>query len=415
MGILDRLFRPAAPPKPSSDGVSLEPWHEVLHRANALMSALKFEEAMALLLPVAESLREVPGQKAGFTRALALGRLATCHLESGYAQLAIPPFRQSIEFHRRVGDYDGLAFQLGNLYEAYRYLGRSDEAASAADECSEALDRLRRWESARRFKKLAEIARRGEPPVRVVLRIRGALFELDEIPPLKDRGVEFIFFRNRMYLARATALLERGQALQQQGHLEQALSLFREARRIDPHAPGPPYAEAAALLHLQRASEAVACYDQVEALAPGWFHCRAERWLAAGIAAGRIPHGAFPALCTLESWTLSADENVQLARKGVSDFPDVPAFYLYLGVYLAQLGRSEEALGVLAEGLKRNDEPDMRSRLLVQETFHEKPSPERDRKLHEAMAPGGNLAAAAMAAVELRLESNRYELRAGGV
>jgi tetratricopeptide (TPR) repeat protein len=402
MRILDRLFGRNPPAKPASADSSLTAWDESLHRADELMRSLDFEEALVLLAPVAEKLRDLPGVQAGSMRAQAVGKLATCHLESGRAQVALPLFRQASELYRSAGDEVGRFHQLDGLYEAHRYLGRSAEAADVADECAGVLDRLGKWGRARRFRKVAELARRGEPPVRVVLHIDGIFFELDELPPVIDGDLNFVFFRNRMYLARATALLERGQELQKQGSLEQALSLFREAGRIDPYAPGPLYAEAAALMHLQRASEAVACYDKVEALAPGWFHCRAERWVAAGIAAGSIPHSAFPLLCTLEGWELSANENVRLARQGLSEAPGVPAFHLYLGLYLAQLGQDDEARGVFAEGLRLAEEPDIRSRLLVQAAFLDKLSPERTRRLEEAMAPGGNLAAGAMAAVMLR-------------
>jgi tetratricopeptide (TPR) repeat protein len=402
MNILDRLFRRTPPAKLALAGSSPSPWQESIQRADELMQSLDFEEALALLAPTAERLRDLSGGQAELMRGQAVGKMAVCHLESGRAQVSLPLFRQALGLCRSAGDEAGLIHLLSTLYEAHRYLGQGPEAAGVADEYAAALDRSGNWVRARRFKKVAEIARHGEPPVRVVLQLRGIFYELDEIPPVIDGDLHFIFFRDRMYLSRAAALLERGNALQKQGRLEEALVPLREASRVDPHAPGPLYDEAATLLLLRRPSEAVACYDKVEAMAPGWFHCRFDRWLAAEIAAGRIPYAAVAPLRTLEAWELGPAENVRLARRAVSDVPGLPAFHLYLGIYLAQLGQEGEARRVLAEGLRLAVEPDLRSRLLVQVAFLDTASSVRDRRLQEAMAPGGNLAAAAMAAVMLR-------------
>ena len=390
MGFLDRFFRRTSTAS-----------QESLQSARGLMRALEFEQALELLALAA---RKASGSRAGRAGALQgeiFGRMAMCHLESGRAEASLPLFQQAIGLCTEAGDEEGLATNLQGLYEAHRYLGQGAYAAIVAAECASVLESLGRKEQARRFRKVAEIVRRGEPPNRVVLQIGEAFFELDEIPPVIDTSVHFIFHRDRTFLARSIALMKLGRELAMRGSLDQALPLLREACRIDPYAPGPLYVQAATLMHLQRVSEALACYNQLEALAPGWQHCRADRWLAQGIAAGRIPHTAFAQLATLEDSSISAEEQVRLARQGLLEAPAVPAFHLYLGLYLDRLGQRDEARKAVIEGLVRAEEPDLRSRLLLQFALLNPDSPEREQKLHEAMMPGGNLATAAMAAVTL--------------
>ncbi|WP_224245101.1 tetratricopeptide repeat protein [Hyalangium gracile] len=378
-------------------------WEKVLARSEELMGGLDFEGALALLTPEEERIRGISGGSAESIRAMTLGQMATCHFQSGRPEVAIPLYRQALELCRKAQDEEGIAAYLGSLFEVLRYLGSGAEAAAVAAEYSQVLERSGQAAQARRFRKISDIVRAGEPLNRVVAEFQGTPFELDELPALIDGPVRFIFCRNRLGLARAMSLVERGRELGSQNRFEEALPLFREASQIDPHAPEPLYDEAVTLLSLERAGEAMARYDQVEALAPGWFHCRAERWLASGIAAGRIPQSAFSLLRMLENPGVDVHQRVQLATQGISEAPRVPAFHLQLTRDLARLGRETEARQVLAEGLEVAEEPDIRSRLLVESARQEAPSPVRDRKLHEAMAPGGNLVAAATAVVMLRV------------
>ena len=385
-------------------------WQETLGRANGLMNRLDFDGALQLLTPELERIRGLSGGHAESMKAMTFGQLATCHFQSGRPEMALPIFQQALELCRSVRDEEGVLAYLGSLFEAHRYLGQGAEAANVATEYAAALERRGQSERARRQRKIADIVRRGEPLNRVVAELGGVTFELDELPSRIEGGLRFIFCRNRIALVRTEAMVERGRELGQKGRFEEALALFKEARRLDPHAPEPRYDGALTLLHLQRASEAVAWYDEAEALAPGWYHCRADRWLAAGIAAGEISHQAFMLLRMLESPDVSAEERVQLARRGSSDAAGVPEFQLHLGRLLASLGREDEAREALAAGLRQAEEPDIRSRLLVESAAWVPPSAERDRRLHEAMEPGGNLVAAAMARVMLFTETGQRQL-----
>jgi len=84
--------------------------------------------------------------------------------------------------------------------------------------------------------------------------------------------------------------MQRGTQLGQQAKFEEALDVFRQAAMADPYDPNPHYQAAVTMMHLERAAEAVEAYDTTERLAPGWFNSRAERWVAAEIAAGRLEH-----------------------------------------------------------------------------------------------------------------------------
>jgi tetratricopeptide (TPR) repeat protein len=328
--------------------------------------------------------------------------VATCHFQSGRAEKALPLLQQTTAFYQKARDKQGFAADMGVLFEVYRYLGQGAEAAVAAKDFAWALDHTGGKTQADRLWKVANVIQRGEPLNRVVVDFMGATHELDALPVHVKVSLRFSFCRNRTELARATARVQRGRELSQEGRFEEALALFTEAGRFDIHSPEPRYEGAETLLHLQRASESVAWYDEVEALAPGWYACRARRWLAAGIAAGRIPHAAFLLLRELEKPNLSAEEGVELARRALREAPGVPELQWHLGRHLVALGLEEEARQVFAEGLARAEEPDVRSRLLIELAALLPASEGRDERLREALAPGGHLIAAAMAGVMLR-------------
>jgi tetratricopeptide (TPR) repeat protein len=377
-------------------------WQESMKRARELMGQLDFEGALAVLTPELERVRALSGEDAGPIQAMTLGQLAMCHFQQGRAGAALPLFQEALALCRTAGDAEGIAAYQGSLFEVHRYLGQGPEAAEAANAYATQLERAGQAAQARRYRTLAGIVQRGEPLNRVVVELEGETLELDELPSRLEGSLRFNFWRNRISLERAMVLVRKGGELGSQGRFEEALRCFQEAGRADPHAPEPVYEEAFTLLHLQRASEAVACYDRAEALAPGWYHCRSDRWLAAEIAAGRVPHAAFALLHSLEEPGLDAAELARRARLGVQAAPTVASFHLTLSQALAALGQEGEAREVLAEGLRQAQEPDIRSRLRVEAARRDSHAPESQRMLREALAPGGNLVAAAMASIMLR-------------
>lgn len=376
--------------------------------------ALKFKKAPAPLIPLAQWKAPAPriplaqlvqsppvGQDVA-RKTRALGLMARRHFQRGHAEKALPLLQQTTTHYRQARDMKNLAAEMAVLFEVYRYLGQGAEAAEAAQELGWAMDHSGSRAQADRIWDLAKAFPRGEPLNRVVVDFKGATYELDALPAHGVRGgLRFSFCRNREELARCTAQVQRGRELAQQGRFEEALACFTEACRLDSYSPAPRYEGAEVLLQLQRASEAVAGYDETEALAPGWYACRARRWLAAGIASGKIPHAAFLLLRKLERAELSAEESMALVERALRETPAVAEFHWHLGRRLVALGREGEAVGAFAEGLARAEEPDVRSRLLVELAALLPDSPERKERLREAMKPGGHLIAAAMAEVML--------------
>jgi hypothetical protein len=158
-----------------------------------------------------------------------------------------------------------------------------------------------------------------------------------------------------------------------------------------------------ALLHLRRPAEAVAEYEATERLAPGWFNCRADLWIARELARGELDHELFQILYYLEDSPAPPDERVRTAEAALGKAPHLAPLHLFHGRSLDALGDASAAAAAYRNGLACASEPDIRSRLLVALAVSSPPAPQRSALLAEAAAmPGGNLIAAAMAAVALR-------------
>ena len=183
------------------------------------------------------------------------------------------------------------------------------------------------------------------------------------------------------------------------GDHEPALELFRDAARADRFDPQPSYLEGLTLLLLERHHQAVEAYEATEELAPGWFHCRSNLWLARRLALGDLEHEAFLALFTLMDGPGTPKEKYQLARRAVSQWSGLAPLYLELGEAAGALGHHQEAEAAYREGLNHAEEPDVRTRLLVQLGVLTRSEAERDRLLREAEELEGNLVSAAMATV----------------
>ena len=183
------------------------------------------------------------------------------------------------------------------------------------------------------------------------------------------------------------------------GDHEPALELFRDAARADRFDPQPSYLEGLTLLLLERHHQAVEAYEATEELAPGWFHCRSNLWLARRLALGDLEHEAFLALFTLMDGPGTPKEKYQLARRAVSQWSGLAPLYLELGEAAGALGHHQEAEAAYREGLTHAEEPDVRTRLLVQLGVLTRSEAERDRLLREAEELEGNLVSAAMATV----------------
>jgi hypothetical protein len=150
-------------------------------------------------------------------------------------------------------------------------------------------------------------------------------------------------------------------------------------------------------MHLKRYEEARARYDRTEALAPGWYQCRTDRWLAAQLAAGKLDHSILDTVALAEDASRPPADVIAAVRRALKQHPVAPLFLLEAKAR-AEQGQKEEAERAARAGLACAEEADVRTRLLVRlATLVE--DPERGHLLEEATALEGNLVAAAMARV----------------
>ena len=153
---------------------------------------------------------------------------------------------------------------------------------------------------------------------------------------------------------------------------------------------------------MQRYAEAIDSYEASEERAPGWFHGRADLWLAHRLLLGTVEHPLFLALRHLEDGQGPPPDKLRLAEQVLAVNPDVPLLHLFRGKNLTALGRLEEAAAAYRSGLQRADEPNVRSALLTELGAILPPSAERTSVLRQAVELNGDLVAAAMAFVSLK-------------
>ncbi|HVE87686.1 MAG TPA: hypothetical protein VND93_32735 [Myxococcales bacterium] len=390
--------------KPESNPI--ESWQKAITQVRALARELAFDQAVEVLSRELASVRKLRGGDSRRMLAITLGTLGECHFQGGAAEAALAPVREALALCEEDGDEEGVLAYAGTLYEAHRYLGQGAEAAGYAARRAALLRQRGEAAQARRFDRLAELARAGEPLNRVVAEVDGVTYEMSEVPPVSGGGgsIKFHFARNRPSLAPVQALVKQGEALGSQGRLDDALEAFRRAAALDRHDPEPRYKLALTLLYLRRPAEAVEQYQSVEAMAPGWYQARADLWLACRLAEGTLPHEALLALVSMEGKGDPA-EKVTVARRWLKSLPEpeLTPFHHALGRALHAQGDADEARAAYDRGLRATGEPDLRTRLLVDRALlEEQDSPDRTRLLGEAVELNGNLLAAAMASVALR-------------
>lgn len=395
-----RLGRPelmaalAGPP----GGNPLVRWQEALQRARGLMTDLRYDEARPLL---ADALIDARGQSGtGVDRYLPIthGYLGEAYFESGRAAEAVPHLEHALTACERTGDAEGIATYLNSLFEVHRYLGRPTEAAGYADR----LAGVSKPADAVRWRKRAEIVRAGEPLNRVVAVVDGITMEVDEVRPTSRMHVQFVFERSRISLRPAVVWTERGERHATSGQFDDALAAFRQAADADRFDPHSRFHMAFTLMQTGRFAEAAELYETVEELAPGWFHCRADAWVAARLAAGELDCDDFRALTLLDDGPQPPKEKLALADRMLARRPDLPAAHLHRGRNLARLGREADARAALDAGLRTDADPDVRTRLLTELAAVTDDRPARETLYRQAAELNGNLVAAAGARLALR-------------
>ena len=370
-------------------------WQRALEEAGALMDELRYEEAAERLR---EAIAQAEGlQGSGVDRYLPITslRLGECLLQLGDADGARAVSERALERCERTGDAEGIAACLGNLYEIQRYRGDAGAAAASLERLAATLERMERGAEAARARRQADIVRAGEPPCRVVAEIDGQTMELSDLST-PEGSIRFVFERNRLALRRSGEAVKQGIAAAERGELEPALRCFERAAAADPFDPWPSYHAGMALMELRRYGEAAASYRITEALAPGWYHCRSDAWLAERLASGALDHDTFSDLRRLQDGGLPPSQRAAIAEAALQRH-DLGLLRLFLGEALHELGREAEGQEALRRGLAITEEPDVRTRLLVSFGARAKDPTESTRSLHEAMELSGNPVAAAMA------------------
>jgi tetratricopeptide (TPR) repeat protein len=365
------------------------------------MDGLHYEKAAALLNDVLIDMRDFKGR--GY-HSQSYGSLGICYFQCGDARKASDPMRRALEYCEEEDDSKGVAAYLVNLIEIHRYLGESKSAATLVLRLADCLDQSGMHDQATAARQRALILQKGEPLIRIVVVTSEGTCELDALPKPSGLSLKFDNHRNRISLKRAEALTALGQMLAESGQLEEALRRFEEAAKVDPFDPEPRYHAGLSLLYLERYEEAVESFRATERLAPGWFFCRSNLWVAEQLAAGRFQHKYFLVLSVMESDGSTAEQKAQIAESALTAEPDFVPLYPFLGKNVGDVGGPRAAEAVYRRGLARAEERDVRTRLLLELAILLEPGAERRALFREAAELNGNLAAGAMASVALRFD-----------
>jgi tetratricopeptide (TPR) repeat protein len=187
---------------------------------------------------------------------------------------------------------------------------------------------------------------------------------------------------------------------QAERHTE-ALRCFQEAARIDRYDPWPHFHAGSVLCFEGRYADAIAAFDRVEALAPGFFHVRTDRWIAQQLATGRLTQQTFRIARYLLDNEPEPEDAASSALEALRTAPIAP-LYLLAGDALRKLGKTRDAEKQYRLGLEVSEEPDVRTRLLLALSVVSENRDEGRELLRNAMELRGNLTAAAMAELALR-------------
>lgn len=374
-------------------------WEKALEDVGASMAQgqyAKGAEAMRQLLERTSGLR---GSGVDAYRPITLGRLGECLFQSGEVEKATAPTEQALAMCESLGDDAGVVSYLGNLYEIHRYRGDAVLAARYLERLTETLERLGDVQKAAAWRRQLSIVKAGEPLCRVVVEMNGRQYEVSEAPRA-DGKVRFIFERNRIALRSSTMAVDDGVRAGEASDFSSALAHFERAATFDPFDPWPHYHQGGTLLYLRRYRDAAKALAVTERLAPGFYHCRSDRWLAESLASGAIAHDTFKLVRELVDGKPAPEKAEKLAREGLLK-ANIGPLHLAHGESLFHLGRTKEAEDSYRRGLQIAEEPDVRTRLLVALGAIVGDEGEKLRVLHEAIELQGNLVASGMAAVVL--------------
>ena len=391
-------------------------WQAALVQVRKLMEEVKVQEAIPILEQCVEKARGLSGTVVATLLPLTLGHLGECYFQAGQAEKSVEPTERALQMVSEQGDLNATIAYLRNLYEIQRYQGNSDRAGAYAQQIADKLYEDGNLNFASNWRHQARAVGRGEPLLRVVVKLGDELFELDETPVVKNDKVEFMFMRNRFELRSAVGVCEAGKAMAEQGKADEAFALFEQAAALDKYNPTPHYFIAALRMHQRKVSEAIAAYEKTEQLAPGFESCRSELWLARKIAAGELDYDAYTEILHIVNEATPLEERVAHADLLQKKYPHFTECQYQKGKMLINAGQADEAMRIWEEALKNAEDPDVRSRLYTDMALC---SQDKNKKLELVCqgrdVPSGNLIAHAMCsylAVQLQDELNEQDTSA---
>lgn len=383
-----------------------------LRKSSELAQQIRFDEAIEILNSLLIDTRSLKGAESELAKIY--GLLGQCCFHKGSALQALPHLQQAIELCRKTGDSEGLRIYLLVLFEAHRYTGDSGAAANAltalsqfhkqeSERSSDVAQVMADTRDSRRYANWKSVVLAGEPLNRVVVRIKDEVREVDEIKSFPEsEKIQFEFCRNRPELLPATRLNDEGRQLGSAGKLDEAAGCFRSAAKADPFDPQSHYNLGNTLAMLEKYPQAVEAFAEAERLAPGWFLCRSDLWVAQQVSIGNLPHALLMAHRYAEDMPDAPAKKLKLledlAEKNVCDAR------LFLNIGLQHLEKNKMAAEkAFRKGLEFKGDLDSRTRLALQLALVLKTSdPEHAPCLEQAQENGGNLLAAATAKILLR-------------
>lgn len=367
-------------------------WNAWLESCSSRMDNLEYSELIGEVETLLTDTATLRGSTARQYESYFYGRLGELRFHNGQVAQSIKPFQKALELCTENGDSEGKLAYHTSLLEAHRYLddGQAAESAeqliSAKHAAGLAVDQDR---------KTLDLLRAGEPRCRVVCVHNGKSLELDEIDSTGDGRYQFNFVRNRLELRKCKKLTTQGNELASAGRYADALEKYYEASEVDPHSPDPVYQSGSCFIELGFYAKAREAFETVEELAPGWFRCRSDRWMADGLERGTISKEEFTVARYLEDGGLDSKEGLNLAKQAVERFPQFAPLHLLYGNFC---NNDEDRIAAYRRGLEHVAEPDLESRLLCALAGRlPSESPERVELIQRALNLKGSLVSLATA------------------
>lgn len=366
-------------------------WNEALPQR---MENLEYEDLISELRSFLEEFKTLEGPAARQNEAVIHGKLGELLFQSGKVADAIQPFQTALTLCQESNDIEGQMAYLNNLLEAHRYLGNTELAIESGEGLLPLYDQFGIDKTA--LTKRIQLLKTGEPLCRIICVHEDTELETDEIVNAPEGRFEFQFKRNRLPLQKATSLIQQGNVLASEGQLAEALEKYHQAEDVDSYNPDPAYQAGTCLLEMGAYDQAIESFQNVERLAPGWFHCRTDLWLANSLADGTVSDEEFRLLRLLEDGGLPPQDALKMAEQAIETHPEFAPIYLTLGNLQRNRNELDAAIASYQTGLKLTGEPDLETRLLsALLAVLPKEHPDRSELIDRAMGLNGNLVAQA--------------------